>query len=162
VAGPPLQTLRDGNASIVLDDGAWPLVVTTWFGAPTERLVDGYFEAHAALLARARQDGEAFVMITDALDTDRPSATARKRVTDHLQRLPPDTTTLLSQTYVVIGSALIRGAFTALAWVDRRLEQVEVVATPAEGIERASALLRQSGRPPTPLDPRRYVRPARP
>lgn len=155
--------VADGEATVVIDPRGWPIIIATWFGEPTELLVDRYFAAHAVLLDRARRSRERIVLITDAFATERPSAKARKRITDLTAEQPADVQTLTVASYVVIENPMIRGVVTALAWVNPKMAESENVASITIALERSLAALDAAGIPrPKGLTPSSYRRPARP
>jgi hypothetical protein len=155
--------VADGAASVVIDPRGWPIVIATWFGEPTELLVDRYFAAHDVILDRARKARERIVLITDAFATERPSAKARKRITDLTAAQPSDVMALTVASYVVIENPMIRGVVTALSWVNPKMAESQNVATITIALERALASLDQAGIPrPKGLTPAGYRRPSRP
>lgn len=155
--------LADGASSVVVDDRAWPIVFATWFGEPTEALVDRYFAHHATVVERAREQRERIVLVTDTFATDRPSPKARKRITDLSATQAKEVAPHTLKSLVVIESALLRGVVTALAWIDPGLAESENVSGIGVAIERALAVLDGAGiaRPPG-LTASSYRRPARP
>jgi hypothetical protein len=158
-----VTVLRDAPSAIVIDDGARGIVIATWFGEPTLALVDRYFEWHSAHLDRLRKERARFVLITDTFATARPSPSARKRIAERTQALGPDVPHLTIGSYLVVESALIRGAITALAWLHAPLADTVAVGSPALAIGAALRDLDAAGiaRPPN-LSPGTYSRPARP
>jgi hypothetical protein len=133
--------VRDGEARVVLDLRAWPIVFASWFGAATEPLVDRYFVEHAKVLARARAEKTRFVLITDTFAAQRPSPVARKKIADLFGKQPGDIATLTLRSFVVIESPLIRGVVTALNWITPGMEQSTNVDSIERAIERALAEL---------------------
>ncbi len=157
-----LVTLRDERSSVVVDSRAWPIVIATWFGPPTEALVDWYFDAHAQVLDRARTRRERLVLITDTFATERPSATARKRIADRTAAQPEDVPLLTLASYIVIQNALIRGAVTALGWILPALAESDTVDSIEAGIDGGLAALDAAGVPrPHDFSAQRYRRPSR-
>ena len=157
-----IELIRDGEASIAFDTRHLPIVIATWFGEPTEALVDGYFDVHERMLRGLEAKGQHFILVTDSFATERPSAKVRRRIVDRMQRIERLATERTLQSYVIISNALIRGVMIALAWIDPKLQGSENVKTPAEAIERAFARLDAEGiRRPPDLSARSYQRPAR-
>jgi len=156
----PTTFLRDGSSSIVVDEGHWPVVIATWFGEPTEALVEKYF-AHTVLqYKRAREGRERFVLITDTYATDRPSPKARKRIADLAAKYRPESKECTLHAITIIESALIRGVVTALSWVQPELAETENVGSFDVAIQRALAALRAAGVAPPAVLPKRQERPA--
>jgi hypothetical protein len=164
VPGPAqLVTLVDGEASIVIDARLWPIVIATWFGRPSETLVEQYFTAHDRYLQRARDERGKLVLITDTFATERPSPVARKRIVELTKMQAPDTRSLTLESYIVIENAVIRGVVTALAWVYPQMSESQNVASLGVALERARLSLMEAGlRPPVDLVASAYARPARP
>ncbi|UJR78974.1 hypothetical protein [Sandaracinus amylolyticus] len=155
--------LVDGGSSVVIDTRAWPVVIATWFGEPTETLVDRYFESHAEVVGRARTNRERFVLITDTFATGAPSPKARKRIVDLTAAQAADVARLTLRSFVVIESMLMRGVVTALAWIYPKMSESENVATITIALERAFAELDAARIPrPVGMTPRDYRRPTRP
>lgn len=148
---------------MVIDDRAWPVIFATWFGEPTEGLVDQYFACHSGILERARTKRARLVLVTDTFATERPSPTARKRITDLTAAQPADVAGLTLKSFVVIENALMRGVVIALAWIYPKMAESENVASMPLAIERSLATLDAAGiARPVGLTPSGYRRPARP
>ncbi|AKF08434.1 hypothetical protein [Sandaracinus amylolyticus] len=153
----------DGASSVVVDTRAWPVVIATWFGEPTEALVERYFAVHGEVVDRARASRTRFVLITDTFATGAPSPKARKRIVDLTAAQAPDVAALTVRSFVVIESMLMRGVVTALAWVYPKMAESENVATITIALERAFAELDAARvARPVGMTPRDYRRPARP
>lgn len=160
---PNYTVIRDVNNAVIFDDRVPGFVFTTWFGEATVPLVDRYYERHASHLADLRKEKRRFVLITDTFAAARPSPNARKRIADLLVTLGPDRRYLTVGSYLVIESALIRGAVTALAWLDASLAETVSVPNVDVAIERGLVDLRNAGQAVPPNFPTaKYRRPARP
>lgn len=159
----PLQTAIDGEASVTIDDALWPILIATWFGRPTEHLVDQYFENHEVFLQRARDERTRIVLITDTFATERPSPMARKRIIDRTEAQPADVRALTIESLIVIENPVIRGVVTALAWVYPKMAESKNVGSLALALEGSIDALRNAGiAAPKHLVPSAYRRPARP
>jgi hypothetical protein len=160
---PSPEILRDGASSIVLDERWSPLVFLTWFGEPTEPLVRSYFEWNAGMLTRAKERNRRLVTINDAFATDRPSPKVRQLLVDLAKEQPPWARQMTLQGFVVVESALIRGAVTALSWLDPNLMSgSKVVPSIEAAIEAALAVLDEAGIPrPAGASAAAYRRPER-
>jgi hypothetical protein len=158
-----LVIVREGTSSVVLDSRAWPVVITTWFGTPTEVLVDRYFDQHATVLERARKNSDRIVLISDTFATERPTATARKRIADRTSAHAKVAQSITLASFIVIENALIRGAVTALSWIIPSMDENELVDSIETAIDRGLAALDAAGiARPAGLRGRTYHRPARP
>lgn len=152
-----------GASAVVIDDGAPGVLIATWFDEPTVALVDAYFDWHETYLERVRKARGRFVSVTDTYATKRPSPTARRRIAERMDALGDDATTSTIASYVIVESALLRGAITALSWLHAPLEGTVAVGTPALAIEAALRDLDAAGIPrPARLTPQTYQRPAPP
>lgn len=155
--------LVDGESSVVLDDAHWPFMIATWFGRPTETLVEKYFAAHDRHIQRARNAREKIIVITDTFATERPNPVARKRIVELTEAQGELARAVTLRSYIVIENPVIRGVVTALAWVYPRMAESENVGSLAQALEKGLEELRKVGVPaPAGLSPSRQLRPTRP
>ena len=158
-----LHVLRDGTAAVVCDARALPIVFVTWFGEPTEKLVDAYYDWHGPLLTRVKSAGGRLALVTDTFATDRPTPKVRKRIVERLKRLGTDATTHTVVSTLVVENAVIRSVLVALSWIDAQMADSVVVSTPAKAVETCFAALDRAGvARPAGLTPAGYARPVRP
>lgn len=159
-----VQTIVDGDAAIVLDERETPIVFATWFGEPTEDLVRRFYQWQSKMLDRiAATPSGKFVFITDSSSAGRPTPKARKLITDLLSELEPKIQRYTLRAYIVIDNPLIRGVFTALAWLNPRMAETVVSSSCAIAIEQAFQDLDLAGVPrPRGLTATTYRRPANP
>jgi len=154
----------EGNAEdvIVVDDTHFPVVVSTWIGAPTERAVRGYFAWLHELLPRAIREGTPLVNVTDSGLAGLPSGDVRRLIADltvEWERSGADKQAVSS--FVVVESAVMRGALRALAWLHGDMKTTQF-ATCEEALEAAIQVLARARRPAPPLlVPSRWHRPMR-
>lgn len=151
----------DGEASIIIDERHHPVIVTTWFGEATIDTVDQYYDWLGPRLAKARARGERLVLLNDTFAVERPTPMVRKRLAEKTKAQNQDHGRAMVGSVVVIESALIRGAVTALGWILPSLADSEFVGSLEEAIDRSIAILDREGiRAPSGL--RSYRRPAPP
>lgn len=151
-----------GAAGEVVVERRGPLLFVTWFDDQDERLVDDYFAEYERHVREAHVAGERFVLISDALDAKAPGATIRRRIMARTEAMPEFFHDVQIGNFVVLASAVVRGALTAMSWLSRTPWSSEYAATPAEAIERAREMLRGAGVDvPDDPAPGRYERPAR-
>jgi hypothetical protein len=152
--------IREGKCTIVVDEGHWPVVFSTWIGEPNDLVVKRYFEKHRTLLARAREAKSGFVIVNDTKHTGRPSGKVRRLIADETNGLPADATALTLGTVIVVESAIIRAIVTALTWILPSMKDSVVAGDLGAGIQRALLMLdeRRIARPPD-LSPTKYRRP---
>jgi hypothetical protein len=157
-----LSVWRDGKNSVVIDHRHAPVYITTWFGMGTEKIFRKFFQANRDVVESNVAAQRAFVVISDASDAERPPPAVRSRITE-ISQDSPDGKPFMVGNYVVLESALVRGAFTAMQWLSRKKWPSVVVASPHDAIDRALADLARAGvSPPEGLSPRSYTRPERP
>ena len=161
---PGMTVLEDGDAAVVIDERSWPLVTNTWFGASTEPLVEQFFRHTDGQLDRAKARREKIVMIADTYAASPPSARVRRRITELTSAQGPRSIPLVLVSLTVIENVLIRGAVTALSWIDPSLARGKTVASFDDAVAGALAAMQAAGvRVPAVLpvrqaDPRRASR----
>lgn len=154
----------DGPTSVIIDERTRPLVVTTWFGEATERIVDEYFDWFAARLARGRASRERLVLLNDTFAIERPTPVVRKRLAERTKaQSQTDMRAVVVGSVIVIENALVRGAVTALGWILPTLADSTFVASIDEAMDASLALLAKDGlQPPAGFSRASYRRPPRP
>ncbi len=158
------SALIDGDASVVIDERVPSIVVMTWFGEATERLVDEYFDWLESRLARARASRERVVLLTDTFAIARPSAVVRRRLADRTKVVTAGEGGPVVASVAVIENDLVRGAVTALGWVVPALSRAQTfVGSIDEAFDYALARLEQAGiSAPPGFSRASYRRPSRP
>jgi hypothetical protein len=108
------QSVRrvDGESEFVIDTSHMPLLITTWFGSPTLGLVEAYTEWFVRFVERSRAAGQKFVILDDAIRAGRPAPPVRGLLAK--VQCPSD---VVLDRVVVVDTAAIRGALTALSWI---------------------------------------------
>jgi hypothetical protein len=101
----------DGESEFVIDMSHLPLLITTWFGSPTLALVEVYTEWFTRFVERSRAAGRKFVILDDAIRAGRPAPPVRGLLAKI--QCPSD---VVIDRVVVVDTAAIRGALTALSW----------------------------------------------
>ena len=149
-----IEHLVEGDCGIVVDDRHFPVVVSTWYGDPTEAIVRRYFDWLSGIIERSRSESVPYVLITDATYAKRPQPSVRQVVAELTDAMPPYTAEINIGNYVVVESALIRGALTAMQWISRQT-WTSVTVPSCEDADLARA-----GQPaPAGLHPDTYTRP---
>jgi hypothetical protein len=143
MAEPGIVEFRDGDCAYVGDERHFPLALTTWWGEPTEKMMRSYFAWAAGLIARAAASDLYVIFVSDSRFTTRPPATVRKVAADLANAMPHSERTL--QSFVVLDSALIRGAITALQWLSSRDLNLTMVGTVERAITSALELFATRG-----------------
>ncbi len=151
----------DGATSIIIDERSHPVIVTTWFGEATVGIVDEYYDWLGPRLAQAHATGERLVLMNDTFAIERPTPMVRKRLAEKTEAQNPVHGKAIVGSVVVIESALVRGAVTALSWILPSLSSSVFVGSIGEGIEASLTIVAREGlRAPSNL--RSYVRPGPP
>jgi hypothetical protein len=107
----PIVRRVDGDSELVIDTTHLPLLITTWFGSPTIGLVEAYTEWFGRFVEKTRAAGHKVVILDDAIRGGRPAPPVRA-VLAKIQ-CPSE---VVVDRVVVVDSAAIRGAITALSW----------------------------------------------
>jgi hypothetical protein len=133
----------DGESEFVIDSSHLPLLITTWFGSPTLGLVEAYTEWLVRFVERSRAAGRKFVILDDAIRAGRPAPPVRGLLAKI--QCPSD---VVVDRVVVVDTAAIRGALTALSWITGN----PIKTTPAieQGVRDCLVRLDEAGvaRPP--------------
>jgi hypothetical protein len=155
-----MKQFHEGDTTLVIDDSHGDLYITTIYGAPTELVMRGYFDWYRPFFEERQRARRPFAHVTDALDADRPPPKVRAMVAELTDTLPQDKA-VNPANYLVIGSALVRGAITAIQWLSQRPWSSVVVGTMEEALRRSVADLKAAGVAAPPIDIARYQRPPR-
>ncbi len=104
-----------------MDHRAFPLLLHTWCGRPTSRIVAQYFD-EVAKLGPPRQP---YFIITDAARAGRPDAAVRRLISERSAALAEQREALAMGSVVIVTNPLVRGALTAMAWFDASMSEIE-------------------------------------
>jgi hypothetical protein len=152
----------DSDDVIVVDDTYFPVLVATWFGAPSEGAVRVYFGWLEEMLEQALRDNVPLVNVTDSTAAGVPDARVRRVIAELTKTWEaagagPSRVT----SCVVVDSAVIRGVLQVLAWLHGDLKTMQV-STCEKALTEAIEVLRRAGcTPPTGLVPKAWTRPPR-
>jgi hypothetical protein len=136
-----------------------PLYITTFRGRIELDAAEWNAAVARPFLEAAVREHRPVFYITDAREMAAPSATVRKYWADQMKTQRHMTERFLA-TYIVINSAILRGALTAIQWLVDRPDQLRYVTTFAEAVREADRLLVEAGHPPAKLDPLTYRPPS--
>src|SRR5690606_34198206 len=123
---------------ITMDSEDWPLVRVVFDGAVDDEEFQVYVTQHADLLAR----GEPYVILFDARRAGIPSATQRQLLASFTRTHKDDIARLCKRSVFVIDNPVVRGALTAILWLQPLPNPYDVVATD-ESAERILAFDRR-------------------
>jgi hypothetical protein len=128
----------DTDCEVVIDTRRLPLVVTTWFGAPSLGLVEAYDGWLRRFVEASSVAGRRVVLLDDGTRAERPTPQVRGR----LAQLECPSTVVVARV-IVAASAGIRGAVTALTWSTGK--QLQTVETIEDGINEALRIFAANG-----------------
>jgi hypothetical protein len=113
----------DGDSEVVIDARHLPLVVTTWFGSPTLKLVECYDTWLRRFVEASSVSGRRVVLLDDATGAERPTPQVRGQ----LAKLDCPAAVVVARV-IVARTPAIRGAVTALTWsTGKSLQTVETI-----------------------------------
>ncbi|MBL8741770.1 MAG: hypothetical protein JNK04_11770 [Myxococcales bacterium] len=131
------EVLRDGECVVFLNDDHPNVLIVTWTGAATLQSVERFYAWCRTHIAEAEAAGRKLVLVNDAIDAERPEAAVREAFARHHL-----TSNTVVAAPVVLTSALVRGAMTAVGWImGDRMKGVSACATMQEAFELARASL---------------------
>lgn len=148
------STIRrvDGESEFVIDTSHLPLLITTWFGSPTLGLVAVYMDWFVHFIDHNRSASRKFVILDDAIRAGRPAPAVRGLLAKI--QCPKD---VVVDRVVVVDTAAIRGAMTALSWITGN--PIKTTQTIDQGVRECLACLDEAKVP----RPREFeFRPAQP
>ncbi|HLT37999.1 MAG TPA: hypothetical protein VK034_17055 [Enhygromyxa sp.] len=115
----------DGDRELVIDTRHLPLVVTTWFAAPSVELVEFYDRWLRRFVETSSLSGRRVVLLDDATRAERPNPQVRGRMAK--LECPP---AVVVARVIVAPTAALRGAVTALTWsTGKQLPTVDTIET---------------------------------
>ena len=154
---PELLEAREGEAAVVGDARHLPLVLATWWGTATESIVRRYFTWQAAIGMQVADDDARMLLLTDARFARRPPATTRRVIAELSDALPAPVFERSLGSFLVLESAVVRGAFTAMQWISQKEWKVTTVPDLRTGLLRAFSAIESAGLPvPRSIDPETF------
>lgn len=149
-----------GNARVVIDDRYMPVIISQWRGQATLELARWHAEHTQAMLDECIRNNQKYVLVSDASLAERPPPAVRKFFAEFAESGGERQQELALASIIVISSAIMRGALTAVGWVSERAARMDTVATMQVGLERALKALDAAGlERPAGLDPKAYALP---
>jgi hypothetical protein len=115
--------------TLQLDESGFPLIVATFRGHVTPDVLAAYFAKVDAWCSNRRR----YAAVLDISCTDVPSAAERKRVAEGMAARDAGISRFCAGTAIVLTSALLRGAVTAVLWMHPMKHPHALVATRQEG-----------------------------
>jgi hypothetical protein len=127
--------------SIRVDETRWPLILVTFTGVATDDEFTAYLEEHARLVCRREKK----VMVIDAMRAGTTQPTQRKQQAEWQRQHEKALAAYSLGTAFAIGSAIVRGALTAILWVQPLPNPHFVAASLADAERWAAARLLDAG-----------------
>lgn len=153
----PMVKLREfSQCKIMVDDRYLPLIISTFMGRADVEAAKWHMETQNRIMLEAARKGRRVVAISDSTRSDRPDAEARKYWADSMSQTPDTIRGATLGNIVVVNSVLIRGALTAIGWLNPKAKELVTVATLQQGIEMGLELLDKAGIARPAIDPRAY------
>lgn len=147
------------HARIVFDARYSPLLITTFFGKCDLEAAKWHTELMNQATLDAARRGQRVITISDATHSDRPSPDARKYWADNMSTGSAVVKAATLGTYVVFNSAVVRGALTAIGWLNPEVKKIETFGTLAEAINAANLRFKKERITAPSLDPKDYKLP---
>jgi hypothetical protein len=135
------------RGAIVIDDRYTPLIITTFFGETDLALGRWFEDVHKKLLLSHGAQGRRILSIADATMAVKPTPDMRRFWAELSDRSTPTMKEATLATFLVVNSALIRGAITAISWMSPSLRDLESFGTVDEAIREAFQRLARAGTP---------------
>jgi hypothetical protein len=153
-----VRVLEDDGCSTVIDQSFDPVIIVSFHGVITKKLLLEFVAWYREYLASLRP-GNKFVMINDPRGVPSHSPTLRKIATEEMKKLAAVRHLHSLQNILIIDNALLRGAITALGWIANN-DVGHPVKDMQDAIATALEALTEAGLPlPDGLDPASYRAP---
>ncbi|MCA9696955.1 MAG: hypothetical protein KC431_05485 [Myxococcales bacterium] len=141
-----LYDFSDEHCRAIIDTRNLPLLIAAWGGVPTLKLVSEYFDAHKEVVEELAARGERCVMVTRSESAGRPPADVRQMITDRTAAIREVLNKAIVANAIVITNPLVRGAMTAIGWVDPSL-RIPYLPSFAAGVQWAREEMAKHGLP---------------
>ena len=121
------------------DDSFYPLTFARFTGETTMDDAKALADWQDALTERARGDGVKLISLFDARGTTKVTAEVRRELGEWTKRTDANSQEIQPVTVVILDSALVRGAMTAIGWISSSVART----TPAKSIDEAVAVIQR-------------------
>lgn len=132
-----MQTREFGEARVTFDDRFLPVLIVTFEGANTVEASEWFGARYVEVLERAHARSEKVVSISDASRAERPGPEVRRFYAEWMATIPQHLQDTTLGSIAVITNPLMRGAMTAIGWINEEVRNVESVASLEDGIRLA-------------------------
>jgi hypothetical protein len=139
---PNVRELKDQGCSALIDERFDPLIVASFYGLITPKLILEFSAWFRGYLTSLRP-GTKFVMVNDPRGVPSHSPVVRKIAGEEMKKLRTQMELHSLQNIMIIDNTLLRGALTALSWLtgDRThcavKDMPEAIRTALEALTRA-------------------------
>lgn len=144
------------QARIVFDARYSPLLITTFFGKCDLEAAKWQTDLISQATIQAARRGQRVITISDATHSDKPTAEARKFWADNMSTGSASVQAATLGTYVVFTSAVVRGALTAIGWLNPEVKKIETFGSLPDAIRSALGRLKKERLQAPDLDPNGY------
>ncbi len=152
-----MQSQSFGESTVYFDDSHLPVLIVTFMGTTNLQACEWFGARYGEVLEAAHARGEKVVSISDASRANRPPPEVRRFFAEWMGTIPDHLNEATLASIAVITNPLMRGAMTAIGWINEDVRDVVSVPSLEQGIERAMAMLDAAGVPrPTGLDAASY------
>lgn len=141
------EVRRNARGAVILDDRYAPLVITTFLGETDLELGQWFTEAHKRLLVSHASLGRRIVSISDATLARKPSPEMRRFWAERTANSGDPMKGAALASFLVVSSPVLRGAITAIGWLNPALREIESFSTIDDAIRAALARLIQADLP---------------
>ena len=141
------EVRQTARGAIVIDDRHAPLVITTFMGETDLSLGKWFEEMHTKIILNHGAKGRRVLSIADATLAVKPTPDMRRFWAELSDRATPTMKEATLATFLVVNSALLRGAITAISWMSPSLRDLESFATIDEAIREGSVRLARAMTP---------------
>lgn len=141
-----LYEFSDDSCYVSIDARQLPLLVAIWRGTPSLPVMEQYFAKHQAIIEALDAKGERCILLTRTEKAGRPPAEVRRFITTRTDELRGLLSRVIASSSIVVTNPLVRGAMTAMSWVDPDL-RVPMHASVTEGYAWARQALAMHGLP---------------
>jgi hypothetical protein len=150
-----VRELKDQGGSVLIDERFDPLIVASFYGVITPKLItefSGWFRGYLMALRPHTK----FVMINDPRGVPSHSPVIRKIAVEEMKKLRAMIELHSLENIMIIDNTLLRGAITALNWLTGNRAHCVVKDMPEAITTAVQALIRAGFPVPDGLDPLRY------
>jgi len=141
------EVRQSTKGAVVVDDRYAPLIIVTFLGETDLTLAKWFEDVHRRIILSHGVQGRRILSIADATRSVKPTPELRRFWAEMSERTTPAMKEATLATFLVVNSALIRGAITAISWMSPSLRDLESFATIDVAMNEAFQRLARAGTP---------------